>query len=233
MSTDKKYSAVNFDLFGTLVSTFSSIAHDFVLAKMAKALGVQDDAFAKLFDYDMRYDREVGKYSTIEENIMRACNLLGINPKPLDIDKAAKFRYEFMERSLIPRKDAVQTINQIKTKGYVTGLISDCSPEVPILWPKTPFANIIDVSVFSCEVGIKKPDQRIYQILCEKLEVEPNECLYIGDGDSSELEGALEVGMEPILLRVIGEEDQDRDRPLAGTWNGKKITAISDVLLYV
>lgn len=233
MDTNNKYKAVIFDLFGTLVGTFLSSTHDLVLDKMAKALGVQDEAFAKLFDYDMRFDRETGKYSTIEENIKRACNLLGKNPKPTDIAKAAKSRFEFMERSLLPRKDAIQTINRIKTKGYVTGLISDCSPEVPVLWPKTPFAKIIDVSVFSCEVGIKKPDQRIYQILCNKLAIEPGECLYIGDGDSSELEGALEVGMEPVLIRVKGEDDHDRDRPLADTWNGRKVFSLSDVLQYL
>jgi putative hydrolase of the HAD superfamily len=233
MSADRKYSAVIFDLFGTLVNTFSSSDHDLVLAEMAKVLGVQYDAFAQLFDYDMRYDREVGEYSSIEENIKRACNLLGETPKPADVSKAVKFRYEFMEQSLIPRKDAIRTINQMKVKGYIIGLISDCSPEVPVLWLKTPFANVIDVPIFSCEVGIKKPDPRIYQIMCEKLEAEPNECLYIGDGDSSELEGALDMGMEPVLIRVKGEDDHDRDRPLADKWDGKKVTSISDVLQYI
>jgi putative hydrolase of the HAD superfamily len=164
---------------------------------------------------------------------MRACNLLGINPKPSDIGKAAKFRYEFMERSLIPRKDAVETINQIKTKGYVTGLISDGSPEVPILWSKTPFVKIIDVPIFSCEVGIKKPDREIYPLLCDRLGVQPNECLYVGDGDSSELEGALGVGMDPVLIRVKDEDEHDRDRPLANTWKGKKISGLSDVLQFI
>jgi putative hydrolase of the HAD superfamily len=233
METDTKYRAVIFDLFGTLVSTFSSSVHDLVLNKMAKILGADYKAFRVLFDYDMRYAREVGKYSTIEENIETACRVLGVEPKSEEVEKAVKCRFEFMERSLLPRSDAIQTINQLKLRGYAIGLISDCSPEVPIVWPRTPFAKCVDESVFSCEVGIKKPDPRIYQILCKKLEVEPKVCLYIGDGDSSELEGALEVGMTPILIRVEGEDEYDRDRPSADSWSGEKVSRLTEVLQYL
>jgi putative hydrolase of the HAD superfamily len=233
MRANTKYKAVVFDLCGTLVSTFSSSAHDLVLNKMAKILGIENEAFAMLFDYDMRYDREVGKYSSVGENIKSACNILGVNPSIDDVEKAARCRLEFTEQSLLPRNDAIQTINHIKSKGYAIGLISDCSPEVPIIWPKTPFAKLVHIPVFSCEVGIKKPDPRIYQLLCERLEVEPKECLYVGDGDSSELEGALEVGMDPVLIRVQSEGDHDRDRPSADLWNGKKVSGLSDVLQYV
>lgn len=233
MSTNTKYKAVVFDLFGTLVGTFSSNAHDLVLNEMAKILGLEYEAFARLFDCDMRYAREMGKYATLEENIESVCILLGVNPGGNAIEKAAKCRMEFTERSLLPRSDAIQTLNQIKSKGYAIGLISDCSPEVPIVWPKTPFAKLVQVPVFSCEVGIKKPDQRIYQILCEKLKIEPGECLYVGDGDSSELAGALEVGMDPVLIRVQGENDHDRDRPVVDSWNGKKVSSLSDILQYI
>jgi putative hydrolase of the HAD superfamily len=233
MNTNTQYKAVVFDLYGTLVGTFSSSAHDLVLNKMANILGVENKAFAKLFDYDMRYAREMGQFSTTGENIKSICTMLGVNPGIADLEKAAECRLEFTERSLLPRNDAIQTIHQIKSKGYAIGLISDCSPEVPILWPKTPFATLVHKAVFSCEVKIKKPDPRIYQLLCEQLEVEPGECLYVGDGDSSELEGALEVGMDPVLVRVPGEGDYDRDRPSANLWNGKKVSGLSDILQYV
>jgi len=52
-----------------------------------------------------------------------------------------------------------------------------------------------------------KPDQRIYKILCEKLNVEPKESFYFGDGNSSGLVGVLDVGMEPVLIRAKSEDD--------------------------
>ena len=229
----KIYKAVVFDLFGTLVGTFSSSAHDIVLENMAKTLGVEIGAFAQLFDYDMRKAREMGNFPSIEENIKVACKQMGVNPSATTIDKAARHRFDFMKDALDPRNDAIQTIVQIKSKGYKTGLISDCSPEVPMLWSETPFAKIVDVPIFSCEVGIKKPDQRIYKLLCDRLGVKPEECLYIGDGDSSELEGAIEVGMDPVLIRIKGEDAYDRDRPLVDHWKGKKISVLSDIMQFV
>jgi len=229
----KNYKAVVFDLFGTLVSTFSSSMHDIVLENMAKMLDVPNDAFAKLFDYDMRAAREMGDFASIEENIKIACKQLGVNPGTTTIEKAAIYRFDFMENALAPRKDAIQTMVQIRSKGHKIGLISDCSPEVPVLWSASPFAKIVDVPIFSCEVGIKKPDQGIYNLLCDRLGVKPTECLYVGDGDSFELEGALEAGMDPVLIRVEGEDTYDRDRPLAANWKGKKISVISDIMQFV
>jgi putative hydrolase of the HAD superfamily len=229
----KNYQAVVFDLFGTLVGTFSSSAHDIVLENMARTLGVTNDPFAELFDYDMRTARELGEFSTIEENIEVACKQLGVNPAAKAIEEAAKYRYDFMENALKPRNDAVQTIKLIKSRGYATGLISDCSPEVPILWPRIPLAELVDVSIFSCEIGIRKPDRRIYKLLCERLGVKPSECLYVGDGDSSELEGALAIGMDSVLIRIQGEDEHDRDRPLADNWKGKRVSMLSGVLKFL
>jgi len=229
----KNYSAVVFDLFGTLVGTFSSSEHDVVLDNMANVLKVYTDSFARLFDYDMRTAREIGEFSSIEENIELACKNLGINPKSKEIEKAASYRYAFMKNALLPRSNAIQTLTEIKSKGYVIGLISDCSPEVPVLWSETSFAKIINKPIFSCEVGMKKPDPKIYHLLCTSLQVEPRECIYVGDGDSSELEGALEVGMDPVLIRVEGEDEFDRDRPLADTWKGKRVLSLSEVLKIV
>ena len=233
MRSNYQYKAVVFDLFGTLVRTFSSREHDVVLDRMARVLGVESATFARIFDNDMRGAREMGEYATIEENIEVACNQIGVKPKPEDIQQAAVYRYEFMKKALLPREDAIETLNRIKAKGLAVGLISDCSPEVPVIWDETPFAKLIDVAVFSCEVGIKKPSRKIYRMLCERLGVDGQESLYVGDGDSSELEGALGLGMEPVLIRVKGEEEQDRDRPLVEEWEGKRISALREVLKYV
>ena len=233
MCVNKKYKAIVFDLFGTLVYTFPSNEHDVVLDKMAGVLGVESATFAQIFDNDMREAREMGKYATIEENIKIACHQLGARPNPEAVRQAAAYRYEFIKKALSPRKDTIETLKQIKAQGLAIGLISDCSPEVPMLWDETPFAIFIDVAVFSCEVGIKKPSRKIYQILCERLGVNSQESLYVGDGDSSELTGALAIGMEPVLIRVGGEAERDRDRPLMAEWKGKRISTLREILKYI
>jgi putative hydrolase of the HAD superfamily len=81
------------------------------------------------------------------------------------------------------------------------------------------------VSILSCDVGMKKPDSGIYLLACERLGVEPGECLFIGDGDSRELTGATNVGMTAVLIRAPDDtESGDRE-----DWRGTKISSIAEV----
>ena len=118
----------------------------------------------------------------------------------------------------------------LRERGYRLALISDCSLEVPMLWEETAFAGLIDAPVFSCVVGIKKPDPQIYHLACEKLGVGARDCLYVGDGSSDELAGASKVGMRPVLIRTPYEEDSGKYRIRAQDWSGTRISKLSEVL---
>ncbi|HEY94165.1 MAG TPA: HAD family hydrolase, partial [Dehalococcoidia bacterium] len=82
-----------------------------------------------------------------------------------------------------------------------------------------PLSDYFDVSVFSCRVGIMKPDPRIYHIACDQLSLEPEECLFVGDGDSSELSGAAGVGMSTVL---ISESEVEH-------WSGRQISSLEEI----
>jgi putative hydrolase of the HAD superfamily len=121
-------------------------------------------------------------------------------------------------------------LSQLKKAGCKTGLISDCSVEAPVVWKSTPFTTLIDFPVFSCEVGVKKPDQKIFLLALEKLNTQPQDCLYVGDGSSKELSGALKVGMNPVLIRVPYETSEDAYRIDEEEWHGTTITSLKEVL---
>ncbi len=88
------------------------------------------------------------------------------------------------------------------------------------------------MTVFSCEVGLKKPDPRIYQLVAKQLAVKPESCLYIGDGSSNELSGATAVGMHPVLILDPREDSSSMHRIDAETdrWNGPVISSLKEVL---
>jgi putative hydrolase of the HAD superfamily len=67
-------------------------------------------------------------------------------------------------------------------------------------WPESPLAPLFDTALFSCDVKLKKPDRRIYELCTQRLGVEPAQCLYVGNGGSDELAGARRAGMTPVLL---------------------------------
>ena len=142
-------------------------------------------------------------------------------------------RCGYIRRSLTPRSDAVETLTQLKQRGYSLGLISDCSPEVPLLWQETPFVPLIDTVIFSCVVGLKKPDSRIYRLACQNLGLIPEDCLYVGDGASRELTGASRVGMHPVLIRAPYEDSHDSYRPDAEEWQGRRVSSLKQVMTFL
>jgi putative hydrolase of the HAD superfamily len=224
-----KYKAVIFDLFGTLVDNFTNTEYQQVLTDMSFVLRVPPDKFSKLWR-DSFYLRTNGTHRTHEESIRYICRELDVPVTDEQVERAAAMRLDYTVKTMVPRPEAITVINTLKSSGYKVGLISDCSAETPAVWAYTPFVDIFDATVFSCVVCLKKPDPRIYQLACERLGVKPEDCLYIGDGSSYELTGALKVGMRPILIRDPGETVDTHFVDREEDWQGTLITSLKEVL---
>jgi len=226
-----KYSAVIFDLFGTLVVTFSATEYRTLLKEMAATVGAPADDFSRLW-LETSDQRWSGSFRTINANVEHICQVLNLAPDPARVQQAVALRWPVVKRSIQPRDDAVATLSRLREAGCRIALISDCSAEVAEYWPCTPFAEFIDVPIFSCTAGVKKPDPRIYRLACQRLGVEPHECVYVGDGGSCELSGAARVGMHPVLIRVPEEAD-DAHRVNGEEWNGTRIVRLGDLVALV
>lgn len=227
-----KHEAVIFDLFGTLVDIPPLQEYKVVLSEMAGTLVVSCEDFENLW-VDTINERFTGVFKSPRANIEYICQKLGSSPNDENIESAARIRWDYTQRLLTPRTDAIETIKKLRAEGRKIGLLSDCSAEVPQLWKETAFASLIDTSVFSCSVGLKKPNPRIYQIACDRLGVSPQQCLYVGDGSHQELRGASQAGMHPVLIRVPYEDDYEDFRIRVEDWLGPKVTALKDILTLV
>lgn len=223
-----RYRAVIFDLFGTLVNSFTRREYDQVNARMAAAVHVPYAEFWRLMGETYR-DFCLGRYSAYEDLISDVCSRAGIRADTAHIAQATGFHYEFIANAIVPEPDVLETLNRLKQRGYRLGLISDCGPSVPLLFPQSPLARFIDVPVFSCEERIKKPSSAIYQQACQRLEVRAQECIYVGDGSSQELTGAAEVGMRPILKRADLSDVYDNNRPEVEGWRGPAVDDIKEL----
>jgi len=224
-----KYEAVIFDLFGTLVPNMSLSEHRAVLTRMAHVLSAPPDDFAQLW-FDTFNERSTGIFQSPDDNVEYICRTLGVSVNETQVKLATRIRFDYAVQSMMPRPDAIETLSHLKFEGCKTGLISDCSAEVPAMWKGSPFVELIDVAIFSCSVGVKKPDPRIYVLAMEKMVVEPEKCLYIGDGSSQELTGASQVGMHAVLLRIPDEDSTDAHQIDREEWEGSVISSLKEVL---
>jgi putative hydrolase of the HAD superfamily len=225
-----KFEAVIFDLFGTLIDDFVSSVGD-MHQEMAAALNVPYEQFMQIWRQTAEM-RIIGAFESVEANLEYVCRVMNVYPGAQQIEKAVEIRMKYMRRALEPKPDAVSTPNQLRNQGYKTGLISNCSIEIPILWQETPFAEAIDTPIFSSRVRLRKPDIRIYQVACEHLGVTPETCLYVADGEDHELAAAAEVGLHPVLIRTSTQKTSGSHQE-ARDWQGTTIAALPEVLKLV
>ena len=57
------------------------------------------------------------------------------------------------------------------------------------------FFSVTQDNFFSFELGLHKPDPRIYETVCQALRMEPSQCVFLDD-DAENVEGAQSVGMQ-------------------------------------
>jgi epoxide hydrolase-like predicted phosphatase len=76
------------------------------------------------------------------------------------------------------------------------------------------FSGVADVLVYSYEVGLQKPDPRIYLLTCQRLGVRPDEAVFVDDHEENVV-GAREVGMRAVLFRSTEQAMADVEECLA------------------
>lgn len=124
---------------------------------------------------------------------------------PLEVIKsAADARIALAARVLQTIPDAsIDALNTLRSHGLKLALISnlDCCEYVG--WVSSPLRGLFDVELFSCEVGMAKPEPAIYRECLSRLGLSAAECLYVEDGGGNELRGARQVGVFTVLFTGI------------------------------
>jgi putative hydrolase of the HAD superfamily len=111
---------------------------------------------------------------------------------------------------------AREVIQHIRKRNYKTGLITN--GKTLIQHGKVDQLGIrddFDFVIVSEEAGFKKPDPRIFEMAIRKLDLKPDECIYIGDHPSNDIEGAANIGMQTIWMKVNQPwKDNLKSKPL-------------------
>jgi putative hydrolase of the HAD superfamily len=215
-----RYRAIIFDLWQTLVPWDVEESMRFN-SEVAQTIGVEPERYLEAWlSAHHLPNRNTGPAS---DHFRALFGELGVDT---DVEQVLAMRRERARRVLVPRPDALPTLENLRRRGHLLGMISVCTQDVPQVWDDTPLGGKFDATVFSCDVGVSKPDRRIYEIACEQLEVEPGDCLFVGDGANDELPGAKRAGMEAVQLRAPGEPLT----PDGEAWTGPWIEHLSEVV---
>ena len=223
----KELRAVVFDLFGTLVPEFPLSRWDAMFEGMASSLGADVRAFRSAYE-DTIVERQTGVFRGMGENVRAILERIGLEPSDEAVERALEVRAAMYRELFRPQPGAVEILQWLRVRGYRTALVSMCAPDTPALWHDSPLGGLVDVLVFSSEVGLRKPDPAIYLAASDGLGVDPVECLYVGDGSNRELTGAAFVGMTPVRI-VDPAEDGAVLRPDRDDWDGAEIRSLAEL----
>lgn len=182
--------AVVFDVGGVLATGDQNIG---VNAYMAKKLKISLDHWFDAIDSSYA-DSIEGKISE-EKALSIISRNLEISPKKLSklLSKAYKKKFK-------RNKKVYRLAFKLKKKGYKIAILSDqWPPSKRALIPKK-YIKHFDTVVVSCDVGVRKPDSKIYRITLKKLGVKAKESLFI-DNREWNIIPAKKLGMKTILFK--------------------------------
>ncbi|PWR05872.1 haloacid dehalogenase [Micromonospora acroterricola] len=219
------YQAVLFDFFGTLTRPVQrGTAH----LGTAELLGCPTDTLTEVLDRTY-YERATGRLGNAEATLRWVCAQAGVHPSDHAVRAAVASRHRAVRADTRLRADAVPVLAALRQRGLRTGVISDCTHELPAFLPSLAVAPLLDVRVFSVQLGQCKPDRALYLTACQRLGLTPRDCLYVGDGGSQELTGAERAGMTAVRLAApdLAEHMVFNAEP---DWRGPTLGTLRDVL---
>lgn len=97
-------------------------------------------------------------------------------------------------------EDVVPALTRLKERGCRLGVISNWDARLTSVLGGLGLADLLDTVVSSAEVGLHKPDPRIFELACARLDVDPGEAVHVGDHHYADILGASAVGMIPVLI---------------------------------
>ena len=186
--------AVIFDLFETLVTEWGH--EKLTKRKTAAMLGVPYEDFSA--GMEQLHDAQYRGRITYEESLRTVCAQLHADVPEEAIRHVMLLRRQTKAACFTePHPDILPMLAALRTRGYRTAILSNCSDEEVEVVRKSVLAPLIDAIILSYETGECKPERAIYQRTADMLGMRCEECIFIGDGGSRELYGADDAGMKP------------------------------------
>lgn len=110
------------------------------------------------------------------------------------------FNYDF-GKYIVMLDGATDVLKEIKKRGYILGCITNgVSSLQNIKLDTAGIRDMFDVVVVSGDIGIYKPDRRIFDEACKRAGVANEKALFVGDHPINDIEGALGADMQAVRM---------------------------------
>lgn len=161
--------------------------------------------------------RAGGEELRLEEVYASALEKVGVPPDDYILEDIHNLFKRHYRSTLYPC--AEEMLEQLADR-YKIALISNTMSDQPrIILQQTGLIKYFKVVVCSRDLGIRKPNPRIFEHVLNELGVKPEEAVHVGDSIEADMEGALNSGITPVWIRT----------PEPQAWTGLAISSICDL----
>ena len=233
---------VFFDLYGTLLpyGDMEAAWADWLVALhaglTAEGLAISREALADALDgfFGLPEPPDAGDGLTVyERRLRRLCAELGMaDVTATAIRRAADASIESWDDHVTLDPQALPVLEALRpTKALAMISNYDHHTYAYRLLARLGLAPLFEAIVISGEVGVKKPDPRIFGPALEATGLQPEEVVFVGDAPE-DVAGARAAGIRPVLIRrddgtrTAIASDYTRERPAAAPPAKDDVTVI-------
>lgn len=129
--------------------------------------------------------------------------------------------------------DAYKVLQWLKSRNLFVGIICNIglTPGFGLrrFLEDQGVAEYFDVMIFSDEVGVRKPDPRIFHLIAEKFKVKPCDVVHVGDNLRTDVWGAKNAGFRAIYFSCAAGQDRIAESdPTSLVWLSRKLGSLRE-----
>jgi HAD superfamily hydrolase (TIGR01662 family) len=181
---------------------------DLVIDLKAQGLTFNDDPFTAAFirnieDFDQQRQTHFKEITT--EYILRVTfQELNIQANHLDLPRALAALFAFSESQWQPMPHVHPTLRRLQECGFKLAIVSNAADNANVqrLIDNAHLRSHFDPIIVSANVGVRKPNPRIFEPVLKTWNIPPGEVVMIGDTLGADILGAKNANMKSIWVTM-------------------------------
>jgi putative hydrolase of the HAD superfamily len=144
------------------------------------------------------------------ELLTEAFASIGFDLPPDVVEHVVALDHSAYSNSITVEPEVLDVLNGLRDGGRRLGLVSNVTVRPDLLrgdLDRLGIGPLLDASVFSSEIGVRKPDPRIFHEAIDRIGAEPSVTAFVGDRLVDDVAGAQAVGMRAIQTRQFRAEE--------------------------